>query len=41
MRFNIFDVIAREGGRSSNHRSRRLQTMVITGCPAFAGHDKQ
>jgi hypothetical protein len=27
-------VIAREGGRSSNRQT------IITGCPAFAGHDK-
>jgi hypothetical protein len=27
-------VIAREGGRSSNRQA------IITGCPAFAGHDK-
>src|SRR5205085_9684506 len=27
-------VIAREGGRSSNRQT------LITGCPAFAGHDK-
>jgi hypothetical protein len=27
-------VIARERGRSSNHK-----TLMITGCPAFAGHD--
>jgi hypothetical protein len=26
-------VIAREGGRSSNRQT------IITGCPAFAGHD--
>src|SRR5205085_6153968 len=27
-------VIAREGGRSSNRQT------IITGCPAFAGHDR-
>ena len=38
-------VIAREGGRSSKHRtsfearSRRIAGPVVTGCPASAGHD--
>jgi hypothetical protein len=34
-------VIAREGGRSSNRRRLGviMESAVITGCPACAGHD--
>ena len=40
-------VIARESGRSSNHRDLQKagpdakQRPAVTGCPAFAGHDSR
>jgi hypothetical protein len=34
------NVIVRESGRSSNHRTSDLSASARnTGCPAFAGHD--
>jgi uncharacterized protein YqeY len=43
--FTPTGVIAREGGRPSSHRTsfwsrpRFANSTVVTGCPAFAGHD--
>src|SRR5689334_17078828 len=35
----ITHVIAREGGRTSRHRTP-IEALAVTGCSAFAEHDK-